>query len=377
MKDKNQILVLSGILLAVLLVIIFSIIALSVLIPDATVHLFGSPNSAFDNASRILYSAKLYLNRDLLLKPYSPARSDKIFIIQSGETAKLVSDGLSKEKLIKDPEIFTDYLVYKGIDRLLQAGTYRLSPGLTPVEIAELLYDATPQDVAFSFLAGWRAEEVAVLLPASGLAIPAEEFLNLVHNPPPSVSSLISSDLTSLEGYLFPASYQVLKSASSEELIRLVLNNFKNQLPMNYEDLLKENNLSLNEAIILASMVEKEAIIPDEVPLIASVFINRLKEGMPLQSDPTVQYALGYSAEQGTWWKNPLTSEDLGIDSPYNTYLHQGLPPAPICNPGEASLKAVLEPAQTDFLYFRAACDGSGRHVFSLTYEDHLKAACK
>ena len=317
------------------------------------------------------------LNRDLLLKPYSQEGFDKIFIILPGETAKSVSDELSKVKLIQDPEIFTDYLVYKGIDRLLQAGNYLLSPAMTPVEIAEFLYDTTPQDVAFSFLAGWRAEEIAVLLPASGLAIPAEEFLNLVHNPPSSVSGLISGDLTSLEGYLFPATYQVLKSVSSEELITQILTNFKNQLPMNYKDLLKENNLSLIEAIILASMVEKEAIILDEAPLIASVFINRLKEGMPLQSDPTVQYALGYSAEQGTWWKNPLTSEDLGIDSPYNTYLNQGLPPAPICNPGEASLKAVLEPAQVDFLYFRAACDGSGRHVLSLTYEDHLKAACK
>jgi UPF0755 protein len=97
---------------------------------------------------------------------------------------------------------------------------------------------------------------------------------------------------------------------------------------------------------------------------------------MPLQSDPTIQYALGYSVDQNTWWKNPLTSANLTINSPFNTYLYEGLPPTPICNPGKNSILAILEPAETEFLFFRAACDGSGEHIFNTTYEGHLNSAC-
>jgi UPF0755 protein len=146
---------------------------------------------------------------------------------------------------------------------------------------------------------------------------------------------------------------------------------------VNYGTSLKRTNLDLNQAIILASIIEKETIFAEEAPMIASVFINRLNAGMPLQSDPTVQYALGYSEDQKTWWKNPLSSTDLGINSLYNTYLNDGLPPTPICNPGLNSINAILEPAETDYLFFRAACDGSGRHIFNVLYEDHLKAECK
>lgn len=141
--------------------------------------------------------------------------------------------------------------------------------------------------------------------------------------------------------------------------------------------MIQGSNFNLNQAIILASIIEKETIIPDEAPMIASVFINRLNAGMPLQSDPTVQYAIGYSKDKKTWWKNPLTTSDLEINSPYNTYQNNGLPPTPICNPGLNSIRAVLEPADTNYLFFRAACDGSGRHIFNVHYEDHLKAACE
>jgi len=169
----------------------------------------------------------------------------------------------------------------------------------------------------------------------------------------------------------------VMKSANAEEFTRQVLLNFISQLPENYEASLNKTGLSLGDAIILASIIEKEAILPEEAPIIASVFINRLNANMPLQSDPTIQYALSYSTDQKTWWKNPLTSEDFDINSPFNTYLHLGLPPTPICNPGKSSIMAILEPANTEYLFFRAACDGSGRHIFNKTFEDHRSAACK
>jgi UPF0755 protein len=112
------------------------------------------------------------------------------------------------------------------------------------------------------------------------------------------------------------------------------------------------------------------------MPVIASVYLNRLANAMKLDADPTVQYALGFNPEQDTWWTNPLSSQDLQAQSPYNTYLQAGLPPGPIASPGLAALKAVAFPTKTSFYYFRAACDGSGRHAFSETYEQHLQKAC-
>ena len=377
MKETNQKHILTGIILVILLVFAAITFIAIKLIPDMTSGLFGSPDPSLDNSNRILYSIKLYLNRDLLLTPYSSSGSEHLFIIEPGQLAADVVNNLSNEKFIKDPGILRDYLVYRGIDKLLQSGTYLLNPAMKPIEIANALYDANPQDVAFSFLAGWRAEEIAALLPTSGLEISVEDFLKLIHNPPKSLSALISSGITSLEGFLPPGNYQILKTATVEELIKQLLINFLNRMPANYEELLIKTGLSLDQAVTLASIVEKETILPEEAPIIASVFINRLDAGMPLQSDPTVQYALGYIEDQKTWWKNPLTGNDLTFESPYNTYIYPGLPPTPICNPGLASILAVLEPADTDFLYFRAACDGLGKHSFSLSFEDHLKAVCK
>jgi UPF0755 protein len=138
----------------------------------------------------------------------------------------------------------------------------------------------------------------------------------------------------------------------------------------------QRQGLNVYRAVILASIVSREAIIEDEMPMIASVFYNRLASGGKLDSDPTVQYALGYNQEQKTWWTNPLSLADLEIDSRYNTYKYPGLPPGPIANPGLEALKAVAFPAQTPYYYFRAACDGSGRHLFAETFEEHLGNAC-
>jgi UPF0755 protein len=125
----------------------------------------------------------------------------------------------------------------------------------------------------------------------------------------------------------------------------------------------------------LASIIEREAVVADERPIIASVFFNRLSAGMLLESDPTVQYALGQQPD-GDWWKSPLSLDDLALDSPYNTYRSAGLPPGPIANPGLSSLQAVANPADTPYFYFRAACDGSGRHAFAATFDEHLLNAC-
>jgi UPF0755 protein len=157
--------------------------------------------------------------------------------------------------------------------------------------------------------------------------------------------------------------------------VSTILEQFSSQINPLLPGMTKQG-LSVFEGVTIASIVEREAVLPGEMPTIASVFLNRLRAGMPLQADPTVQYALGYHDVQKTWWTNPLSAQDLQIDSPYNTYLVNGLPPGPIANPGLLALQAVAQPGETEYLYFRAACDGSGRHNFARTYAEHQENAC-
>jgi UPF0755 protein len=139
---------------------------------------------------------------------------------------------------------------------------------------------------------------------------------------------------------------------------------------------IQKQGLTIFEAVSVASIVERESVLSEEMPLIASVFLNRLAIGMPLEADSTVQYAIGYNQAQETWWTNPLSAGDLQFDSPYNTYLYPGLSPGPIANPDARALRAVAFPAQTPYFFFRAVCDDSGRHDFSETFEEHLNKAC-
>jgi UPF0755 protein len=249
---------------------------------------------------------------------------------------------------------------------------------MTAVEIAHILQDATPSEVTLVLLAGWRAEEVAGALSVSGLSISPEAFLAAVHSRYKEYSFAADlPDPASVEGFLFPGEYILPREITAKKLVRTLLDRFEDQVSQDLRQGFARQDLSLRRAVILASLIEREAILDEEMPLIASVFINRLNQGIKLDSDPTVQYALGYDQEQETWWKNPLSLEDLQIDSPYNTYLQMGFPPGPIANPGLAALQAVALPAHTPYFYFRAACDNSGRHLFAKTYQEHLLNECK
>ncbi len=166
------------------------------------------------------------------------------------------------------------------------------------------------------------------------------------------------------------------RDLSLQDLIATFLKQWDGAVNADMRQAFERQGLSLEQAVTLASMVQREAVVAEEQPLIASVFYNRLNAGMKLESDPTVQYALGYNDDQGTWWTNPLSLQDLEIQSPYNTYLVVGLPPAPIANPDLSALEAVAYPAQTPYYYFRARCDDSGQHVFAATFEEHLQNSC-
>src|SRR5690606_9851508 len=178
-------------------------------------------------------------------------------------------------------------------------------------------------------------------------------------------------------GYLLPGAYSYEPQISLEAMTGIIVERFATAVQeTRVQEGLTRQNMSLHEAVILASIIERETRADEEKARIASVFYNRLAVDMRLETDPTVQYALGYDNTTGSWWKSPLSLEDLAFDSAYNTYRNLGLPPGPISSPSLATLIAAVQPEESPFYFFRARCDGSGTHVFSVTYEEHLNNAC-
>ncbi|TLN09922.1 endolytic transglycosylase MltG, partial [bacterium] len=283
---------------------------------------------------------------------------------------------LEENDLIPDAAVFRLYMIYTGMDQTMRAGDYSLNPGMTALEIANLIQNPTSQEVTFVILPGWRVEEIANLLPTSGLSVTPNEFLALVESPAGlSLPDGFESG-SSLEGFLAPGEYLLRRDISVENLVQTFVDRFVNELTPDVRAGFERQGLTLQQAVTLASIVEKEGVVDDERSMIASVFYNRLQDGMKLDSDPTVQYALGYNLSQQTWWTNPLSASDLQFTSSFNTYLNTGLPPHPICNPSLTALQAVAYPAQSPYYYFRAKCDGSGTHAFSRTFEEHVQNAC-
>jgi len=361
----------SLVLLALLFVLIMAVI---IYIPVLAEQSFGPSSSAINLTDRYSYAISLLWNAGDLADPVLPGGGEQIFVIDTGESVSQISEHLELLGLIQNSKIFQIYLVWKGLDTSVQAGKYELNPGMTAIEIALALQDATPTEISYNVWAGWRMEEIAASLPTSGLNITPEEFLIAAKDPGVPMDFLL--DEISAEGFLFPGSYSLPRDTNADQLVSLLLQNFSKNLTIELQENFLKQGLDTYQAVILASIVEKEAIISEEQPIIASVFYNRLNSGMKLDTDPTVQYAAGYDYVKENWWKNPLTLEDLAIDSPYNTYIYSGLPPSPISNPGIGALQSVAYPAQTPYFYFRARCDGSGLHSFSETYEEHLQNAC-
>ena len=337
---------------------------------------FGPADSGLDPIQKALYSARVLLQRDDLLKPVNPQASAIDFQVEDGETVNLIALHLEDAGLIHDASAFRYFLIYTGGDTNLQSGIFSLSAASTPIEIAHTLQDANAKIISFRILAGWRLEEVAAGLAVSGLNIKTDDFIRLSTSPAADLVPKRLPNITYLDGFLFPGVYQFHRTAKAADIISAATARFDEQIS---DELLKgfqAQGLNLYQAVTLASIVQRESMVDSEQPTIASVFYNRLRKGMKLDSDPTVQYAVGYNAAQKTWWTNPLSLTNLKIDSPYNTYIHTGLPPGPIDMPGLSALRAVAFPAQTSFLYFRARCDNSGLHNFSETYDEHLNNAC-
>jgi len=247
---------------------------------------------------------------------------------------------------------------------------------MTGIQIAQVLQSVSPGEAVLVMLAGWRLEEVLASLPTTGLEIAPEAFWSAVISVPADFPDLITAGAT-VEGFLFPDTYSLPRATSAEQLLTLMVQKTHTALTSDIKAGFSRQGLDPYQGVTLASIVEREAIMDDEMPTIASVFYNRLAIGMTLGSDPTIQYALGYNAAQQTWWTNPLSLVDLQVQSLYNSYQNPGLPPGPICSPSLAALQAVAFPESTEYTYFQARCDNSGRHVFELSWEEHENNLCR
>lgn len=346
-------------------------------LPQRAERSFGPPDPGLVFPQQVYLSGLLLLQANDLTVPYDPSGPERPFQMQLGEPTVNLIARLRSEGLIANANAFRTYLKYSGLDTTLQAGNYTLSPAMTSLEIAHALQDATPTSITFNLLAGWRIEELAAALPTSGLNFTSEEFITATNNHTYKYSFTIDlPPQAAPEGFLFPDAYRLSRDLTVGEFIETLLESFDAHLTPDIRQGFNRQSLNILEAVSLASIVQREAVVVEEMPLIASVFLNRLAADIKLDSDPTVQYALGYNTTQNTWWTNPLSLDDLRIDSQYNTYLYPGLPPGPISNPGLSALRAVAFPANTPNYYFRAACDGSGHHIFAETFEQHLNNAC-
>jgi UPF0755 protein len=274
----------------------------------------------------------------------------KIFVVKPGDGVREIAYNLKKEGLIKDPIVFFLQTKRMGLDKQIQAGDFRLNPSMNATEIATNLTHGT-LDIWVTIQEGLRAEEIA----------------DIFKNKLPSYEEDWRENLVANEGYLFPDTYLIPKDADSDSVIELMRNNFQAKYDSVKET--KTTNLTDTQTLIVASLIEREAAKNQDRALVASVIFNRLSIGMKLDIDATLQYMLGYQEDTNKWWKSSLTANDKLINSPYNTYRTNGLPPTAISNPGLASLKAALNPAETDYLFYFT--DKNGVTHFSKDLDQH------
>jgi len=343
---------------------------------------------SFESADAFFLSLYLSMHQAELNRPAGDDPTPVSFVVQPGETAAQVAMRLEEEGLVVNGEVFRRFMAYHGLDRSLEAGTFMLRATMTMHDIAQALQHGGANTVTVTIPEGWRAEQVAWLLEQQGL-MRSDDFMALVRSGRFDYSWLASRPAgASLEGFLFPDTYQLPQEVSPTLVIELMLSNFDIRAAPEIESRLAGKTifdlnqgayrpLTVYDVVTLASIVEREAVVPEERPLIASVYLNRLnpayveETALRLSADPTVQYAKGFDPATGNWWNPMLPGEGQTLDSPYNTFKVQGLPPGPICSPGLASILAVLDPADTTYLYFHAIGDGS--HVFASTLEEHLR----
>jgi UPF0755 protein len=315
-----------------------------------------------------------------------PASNDPTalrFIIEPGSSIQEIGQKLEAQGLVADGELFRSYVRLNGLGERIQAGVFTLRKNMSIREIAIALQRAQFKEITVTIPEGRRLEEVAEILQQQA-GISAGEFQRLARLQAPNFNPdyPFLKDLpegATLEGFLFPDTYRLPENPTAQDALLRMLDNFGQKAAPILEQA-RSNGRSARDLLIVASIVEREAVVAQERPLIASAYLNRLNIGMPLQADPTTQYAMGYDTAQQKWWRQ-LTQEDYKFQDAagYNTYINPTLPPGPIASPGLSSIQATAAPAQSNFIFFFACPSGGGTHQFTAEYSQHLAniAACQ
>lgn len=312
-----------------------------------------------------LLAAGAWLGLERWAKTRFGGRAAVNLTIERGMSTRAIAARLRDAGLISHDLPLLAYLRLHRRQGHIQAGRYTLQPPLAPVELLELLQHGAFER-SLTIPEGWTVAQIARRLREQGWIADEKTWLELAARPVPA--SLLGVEIAGAEGFCFPETYQLEEHSSPQTILSRMLGRFKQQWQACSPDQRdsRSRDLSVFQVVTLASMIEREARAADEMPLIASVYLNRLGKGMKLQCDATVYYALGKS------WDEKLLFADLDIDHPYNTYRRAGLPPGPISNPSRAAIEAVLRPAANDFLYY--VYNGGKHHVFSRTYAEHQAA---
>lgn len=301
---------------------------------------------------------------NFLLEPARRSGDPVLVDIPYGSTANTIASRLKQAGVIRSALVFVMVSRVLGYSGEMKAGEYKIEPGRGALEIMEQLVAGNAEAQWVMIPEGQTVSQIALLLEQRRLA-KYNPFLRAAERKPKRYGLDIPVARRSVEGYLMPDTYKFPRRSSEREIIKRMLENWNVKVLRPNRRLFAQTDLPLDKVVILASLIEREAKVEGDRPKIAAVIRNRLKKKMKLQVDATVLYALGRH-------KQTITFKDLKVESPYNTYKEVGLPPGPICNPGVASIRAALQPAHEDYLYYVARPDGS--HIFSRTYEEHQTA---
>ena len=298
-----------------------------------------------------------------LTRPYRGYEAGEQFVeVSAGAGSRAIGERLVAGGVVPDSVTFRLGLWLSGKGRRLEAGEYRFDHAMTPLEVIDKIARGDVYVINVTFPEGLNANEMARIFEMHGLGA-ASAFLNAARD----TSAVRANDpkAPDLEGYLFPDTYPLPRRVDAPKVVHLMTDRFARVWTPEIQQAADALGFSMRQVMTLASIVEKETARPDERPIVAAVYENRLKIGMALQCDPTVIYAL---ARAGRYTGN-LRRDDLTFDSPYNTYRYPGLPPGPIASPGQSSIEAVVHPAPVDYLYFVSRNDGS--HVFARSLDEH------
>lgn len=314
-----------------------------------------------------------------LYQIYSPiplGSKEQKFIIEKGQGVNEISENLKRVKLIKNKFIFESYIFLRNMEKNFQAGEYKLKPNINLVQLSKILTlgIGAVNEREIKIIEGWTLKEIGEYLEKEKI-VDKKEFLDKISDP--AILQTLKKDYKfledkpegiDLEGYLFPDTYRIFKDAKPEDILKKMLDNFDQKLTLKMREDIKIKNRTIFEVISLASIVEKEVPGDKDREIVGGIFWKRLEAGVPLQADSTLNYFTGGKSRA-------LSSEELKIDSFYNTYLYPGLPPTPISNPGLSSLRAAIYPAESPYWYFLSKEDGET--VFSRTLKEHVENKMK